>query len=156
VLSVAFSPNGRTLAAGDNSGDVRLWDTASGQETHTLSEGSAVSGVAFDKDGRTVAVADDSGNVGLWDGSNGQETDSFAEGGSVNSVAFSPDGRTLGVGEGGETKLTDRSAWDWSYTPIKRLLCSEVGRNMLRTQFLAYVPDQPYSATCSSKFPPLN
>ncbi|MGD0069352.1 MAG: TIR domain-containing protein, partial [Streptosporangiaceae bacterium] len=36
VSSVAFSPNGHTLAVGDNGGDVGLWDTTSGRRTATL------------------------------------------------------------------------------------------------------------------------
>jgi WD40 repeat protein len=44
VNSVAFSPNGRTLAAGDGNGHVCLWDTATGKRTATLTEGSIVPG----------------------------------------------------------------------------------------------------------------
>src|SRR5262245_58338560 len=54
VLSVAFSPDGKTLATGAFEGTVRLWDVASGKETlafraHTDSAAS----VAFSPDGRS-------------------------------------------------------------------------------------------------------
>src|SRR5262245_64288570 len=50
VTSVAFSPDGRTLAAGDDSGDVGLWDVATGHKTATLREvGSLVFSVALDR-----------------------------------------------------------------------------------------------------------
>ena len=66
VDSVAFSPDGRTLAAGDSGGGVGLWDTASGRRTVALAEGSPVYGVAFSPDGRTLAAGDLGGGVGLW------------------------------------------------------------------------------------------
>ena len=39
VYSVAFSPDGHTLAAGDTGGHVGLWDATTGRRTATLAEG---------------------------------------------------------------------------------------------------------------------
>ena len=55
VDSVAFSPDGQTLAAGDINGDVGLWDTATGRRTATLGRGSPVFSVAFSPDGQTCS-----------------------------------------------------------------------------------------------------
>jgi len=107
VNSVAFSPDGRILAVGDNRGDVGLWDVATGRRT-VLAEGSPVYGVAFSPDGRTLAVGDARGDVGLWDVATGRRTVTLAEGTLVNSVAFSPDGRILAVGDArGDVGLWD-------------------------------------------------
>lgn len=67
VDSVAFSPDGRTLASGSGDGSVHLWEVATGTLRYAL-EGHAggVGSVAFNPDGRTLA----SGNwntVRLWD-----------------------------------------------------------------------------------------
>jgi WD40 repeat protein len=58
---VAFSPDGKTLAAGLASGDVHLFDVASGGQVATLSgHGGRVRWLGFHPDGRSLAVA------GLW------------------------------------------------------------------------------------------
>jgi WD40 repeat protein len=67
VNSVAFSPNGQTLAVGDEGSDVGLWDTASRQRIATLSEGSTVNSVAFSPNGQTLAVGENSGTILMVD-----------------------------------------------------------------------------------------
>jgi len=116
VESVAFSPNGQTLAVavGDTGGDVGLWSTASTKRTATLSEGSPVSSVAFSPNGQTLAVGDYGGDVGLWSTASGKRTATLSEGSPVSSVAFSPNGQTLSVGDiGGDVGL-------WSTASTKK------------------------------------
>ena len=74
VRSVAFSPDGKTLAAGyddgNRGGGVALWDVARRTETLlAIAEGSITS-VAFSPNGKTLAVGysvDSRGGVMLWD-----------------------------------------------------------------------------------------
>jgi len=68
VLSVAFSPDGMTLASGDRDGMVILWDTASGEQLRAL-DGHMdwVSSVAFSPDGLTLASGSyRDGTIVLW------------------------------------------------------------------------------------------
>ena len=69
---MAFSPDGRTLAAGTNDGAVQLWDTANRNWFASLSAGSnnPVYSVAFSPDGRTLAAGTNDGKVLLWDTAN--------------------------------------------------------------------------------------
>jgi WD40 repeat protein len=110
VNSVAFSPDGKTLASGAGSGllwsndnTVRLWRVSDGKLLNTL-EGHTnwVRSVAFSPDGKTLASGSDDNTVRLWRVSDGKlrRTLEGLEGhtNNVMSVAFSPDGKTLASG----------------------------------------------------------
>jgi WD40 repeat protein len=66
VLSVAFSPDGKTLASADGYNAFRLWDVASGKNTATLKgHADCVQSVAFSPDAaRLVSGGRDA--IMLW------------------------------------------------------------------------------------------
>src|SRR5439155_1087345 len=76
VVSVAFSPDGKTLASASHDGTLRLWEVATGKERAALGEYTGCVGcVAFSPDGKTLASGTigspvyfpDLKNVKLWD-----------------------------------------------------------------------------------------
>lgn len=99
VYAVAFAPDGGTLAAAGASGQIRLWDAASGTLARTLSgPGSrGVIGVEFCPDGELLAAADASGRAYLWDLVSGELARTLARRGShgLSSVAFGLAGDVL-------------------------------------------------------------
>jgi WD40 repeat protein len=102
--SVAFSPDGRTLAAGTMLSAVELWDVANPSRPalrHSLRTSSATGYtlVAFSPRGHTLAGGNSDGAIYLWDvadpGRPGALGPPLTIPDEVSSVAFSPDGRTL-------------------------------------------------------------
>jgi WD40 repeat protein/serine/threonine protein kinase len=96
TYSVAFSPDGRQLAAGTH-GVVKVWDWKNRQLLHSLPGPEAPSiTVAYSRDGRlaTGAFRED---LKLWDAETGilLRTVNAHRGQPVSSLAFSPDGERL-------------------------------------------------------------
>ncbi|GAA0321971.1 serine/threonine protein kinase [Actinoallomurus spadix] len=96
VVGMAFSPDGRTLAAGGYDGRVRLWDVATHRMLGSLPDlPGRVNGVAFSPDGRILACAGGD-TVLLWDALARRALTTLpTRTGVVDSVAFAPDGRIL-------------------------------------------------------------
>jgi WD40 repeat protein len=92
---IAFSPDGRTLAAaGGLDRNIRLWDVATGNQVRSWPARGWVHSIAFSPDGQTVAT---SGRfVRTWETNSGKEVNLYEVGpAGARSVRFSPDGRTL-------------------------------------------------------------
>ncbi|HLJ91146.1 MAG TPA: TIR domain-containing protein [Candidatus Angelobacter sp.] len=109
VMALAFSPDGRYLAAA--SGDVVLWNVASGEMEDTLQGHEAsVRSVAFSPDGRYMASGGEDHAIALWDFATRKIVRKMERQEDVLTVAFSSDSRLLATG-GRENNIT---LWDVS------------------------------------------
>jgi len=90
TTSVAFSPDGRILAAGCRDGSIHLWDTETLNFKKRLKTGGPISRISFSADGKTLASGHTDG-LNTWDVETGQLKKKL-EGGPVTGVTFSPDG----------------------------------------------------------------
>ncbi|BCL37395.1 hypothetical protein NSMS1_38420 [Nostoc sp. MS1] len=100
VSSVAFSPDGQTLASGSGDETIKIWNVSTGRLLQTLTGHSKyVSSVAFSPDGQTLASGSQDKTIKLWNLTTGKLLQSLTDHShSVNSVVFSPDGHTVASG----------------------------------------------------------
>ncbi|MEH2421798.1 MAG: serine/threonine-protein kinase [Nostoc sp.] len=122
VNSVAFSPDGKTLASGSDDQTIKLWNLASGQEIHTL-EGHSnwIWTVAFSPDGKTLASGSADKTIKLWNLETGKLIRTLqGHSDGVSSVAFSPDGKTLA--SGGASKDMKIKLWNLETGKLIRTL----------------------------------
>ncbi len=97
VNSVAFSPDGKTLASGSYDDTIRLWDANSGEHIQTLTRHTDdINSIAFSPDGSTLASGSSDGTIRLWEADTGRHIRTISGfTGWVEIVSFSPDGSTL-------------------------------------------------------------
>src|SRR5262249_59418541 len=111
VMSWAFSPNGKTVAAGGIDKMVRLWETDTGRELAVLPHKQRVDWVVFSPDGKSLAVKDDERGLCLWDLRSRKVIRRYQLPISTFDVlAFSPDSETPAAGtedENGVLRMWD-------------------------------------------------
>ncbi|MEG4247707.1 MULTISPECIES: WD40 domain-containing protein [unclassified Microcoleus] len=97
VRSVAFSPDGKTLASASNDNSIKLWNLHTQKPIATLTGHSrGVNSVAWSPDGLTLASASDDQTIKLWNLHTQKHIATLTgHSYSVISIAFSPDGKTL-------------------------------------------------------------
>ncbi len=145
-LTVAFSPDGTTVAAADEVGVLILWDLQTGSERATPRlHQVAINELAFSPDGQTVATASGDRTIRIWDVATVHERATLqGHANAVSCVAFSPDGRTLASGGAdGTVRLWDTYTW-------QELVVLQAHKVEVRS--VAFTPDGQTLVTCGTSF----
>ncbi len=119
--SFAFSPDGKTLAAGFSK-EVRIWDVTNRRLIKAITPDITpvrVSSLAFAPDGQTLAYGTESGVLFRWDA--GKKQSQVIGYTLASSLAFSPDGKWLAEEESGSPVVL----WDTTHW-VKRVVLADV------------------------------
>jgi WD40 repeat protein len=154
--SLAFSPEGRILAASWKYGDkqIRLWAEGTDKKPRLLQVGKSWSNhLVFSPDGKVLASGNGDGPAALWDvttgkelrtlpGFRGRQADSpkgdivFP---AVTALAFSPDGNALALGGSALPSRPDGAIGLWDRATAKELI--RLTASDRRVAALAFSPD---------------
>src|SRR5262249_253533 len=110
---LAYSPDGKVIAAGDKDGKIRLFDGETGEAKGVRDDHRpAVPRLAFSPDGKTLASSSQDQTVKLWNIPEGKLRLTLKRG-LLWAVAFSPDGKLLATGGGFER---EKDKWQFEVT----------------------------------------
>ncbi len=178
ALSMAFSPDGRTLVASGR--ELAFLDARTGEQTATLKgHRDGTTGIAFSPDGRLLATGGMDGMVRVGDLTTKKLVRTLEHQAQVRGVAFSPDGETIATVAWGELQAP-RGIYLWNLRTgektnmtkcqtEKNLAFSPDGRILavdgilysvdtlqilhdFKERFVAFSPDSKLIASCRSDF----
>ncbi|MBY0527862.1 MAG: sigma-70 family RNA polymerase sigma factor [Gemmataceae bacterium] len=109
INNVAFSHDGKRLAAGTNGSTIRQWEVESGKEVaQTAGHHGTVATLGVSPDGKTVATRGGDNTVHIWDIAKGQEVRKFELPAGSTFAVFSADGQTMALsGNDGSIRTFD-------------------------------------------------
>jgi WD40 repeat protein len=124
IRSLAYSADGKTLAAASSDGRISLWDVAAGKERLCItahpdnidSPFRSSPAVAFAADGKTLVSCSTDKTIRLWDAVTGKELGRLQAPSRAYSVAFAKDSKTLVTGQADSSVLV----WDAAFLALSR------------------------------------
>ncbi len=137
VLAVAFSPDGTTVSASTDQGEIKFWDSRTGEVKGQLEKGDEdPAQAAASSDGRAFAQMGEGNKLVYWSmGSSGKQTFTLPSTSEITAIALSADGRSIAVGSGATVSLLDANGSvlktiPSNHGPVNKLAFSPTGRNL--------------------------
>lgn len=149
VMTVAISPDAKTLASGSSDKTIKLWNLETEEEIRTLKgHTSGIVQVNFSPDGKTLASGSSDKTIKLWNLATGQEIRTLkGHTDEVTDIAFSPDSKiiassstdktiklwNLGNGEEiGTLKGHASKVWSVGFSPDGKILATGSGDKTIK------------------------
>lgn len=107
VIALAWSPDGKVLAAAVVSGPITLLDAATGKPIHELKgHGFGTTAIAWQPGGNLLASVGQDSKVQLWDAAQGKKAHALEAGGAWGEkLAWHPSGQWIAAGAGKKTRI---------------------------------------------------
>jgi WD40 repeat protein len=116
LTSPTFSPDGKSIANGDNDGNVYLWNRTKGLVANWRNDvdgdGRCVDKVIFSPDGNLLVTVGHDSNIKIWDLVNDNRCLREWMQDDVSSIAFSPDGQVIATAGGEDQPVYLRNVSD--------------------------------------------
>ncbi|MFN6946476.1 MAG: hypothetical protein ACK4ND_16130 [Cytophagaceae bacterium] len=150
IISLAYSRDGRFLAAGNERGTIRIFDALSGNLLYVLSGHTArVNNLKFSPDGKQLASGSFDRTVRIWNVKNFfdqpivlKDHDDW-----VWSIEYTIDGEKILAG----CKDNLIRIWPTTIEAMADKICGKLKRNFTNEEWELYVADDiPYVKTCKS------
>jgi WD40 repeat protein len=145
IRCLAFSPDSRLLAIGDNAFELCVYDITSDKMVYSEKRSRSIHAVAFSPKGDMIAYGDGLGTVTLltWPDRQKRPLRAHLGQGGVMSLAFHPDGKELASGG------VDGSVAIWDLLTGRELLRNKVHTDEVRG--VAFAPDGSALASVDQK-----
>jgi serine/threonine protein kinase/DNA-binding XRE family transcriptional regulator len=113
TVLIAFSPDGKQLAAGDTNGLVQIWNIETGEIITRFyqirfNQISFVTGMSYTHDGSQLIIADSKGYINMWNVTTSKLNSSFfAHSGGIGQMTLSADGNRIVTTSSSSIKIWD-------------------------------------------------
>ena len=149
VYSSAASPDGTTVAATGQGGEVVAIDLATGrQRKGSTGLGADVRWLRYSADGTRLVTGAADGTVSLWNAETLQLLGTVAPPGDSQDVPSAADF----VGRSNDVTIATYSGqmYRWDTDPERSVdfACAMAGRNLTPAEWAEYLPEQPYERVC--------